>query len=316
MSFGRITVSLLLVYDRSESNKERENMENKFLPQINMEEVKTLRHFDWIEDSVAIFDDIEDFRIPETPFKLGMCLIAIGLQGEISIRINQKEHCIRTKQLLMLLPDSVISYQRNDPHYEALFIAISPHFLDEMVPKLSEVLPLLFMLKQQPCIPLDDQEFEHLQEYHAYLWSRTRQTDMPYRKEIIRCLLKVLFYDVNGILGKRIVLDAPASRHDVLFREFLQLVGKHFRTERCLEFYACKLSITPKYLSMAVSQSSNITATEWIDNYVISEAKMLLKHSTLSVQEVSNELGFPNQSFFGKFFKRKTGFAPGAYKRS
>lgn len=290
-------------------------MENIDLPHIDIAEVKTLRRFDWIEDSFAIFDDLEDFHFPDTPFRMGICVVVIGLEGEVSITVGQRVHCILPQQLLILLPDSVVSYREEQRNFKGLFIAISPLFLDEMVPKLSEVLPLLFMLKQQPCIPLTDDEFVRLKEYHAYLWSRTRQTEVPYRKEIMRCLLKVLFYEVNGILGKRLVLDAPVSRHDVLFRDFLQLVSKYFRCERNLEFYAGKLSITPKYLSMVVSQSSNITATEWIDNYVISEAKMLLKFSTLSVQEVSNELGFPNQSFFGKFFKRKTGLTPGAYKK-
>ena len=53
---------------------------------------------------------------------------------------------------------------------------------------------------------------------------------------------------------------------------------------------------------------------EWIDSYVILEAKTLLKYSDMSVQEIAYALNFPNQSFFGSYFKRNTGMSPSQYR--
>ncbi len=46
------------------------------------------------------------------------------------------------------------------------------------------------------------------------------------------------------------------------------------------------------------------------------EAKVLLKSTDLTVQEVAARLNFANQSFFGKYFKHQTGMSPSAYRRA
>ena len=73
--------------------------------------------------------------------------------------------------------------------------------------------------------------------------------------------------------------------------------------------------MTPKYLSLLVKNVSNRTAGEWIDNYVVLEAKALLSSSTLSIQEISDRLNFTNQSFFGKYFKQHVGISPTEYRK-
>ena len=79
-------------------------------------------------------------------------------------------------------------------------------------------------------------------------------------------------------------------------------------------FYARQLCITPKYLTTLIKRISGQSVSEWIDNYVILEAKTLLKYSTMSIQEIAYYLNFPNQSFFGSYFKRNTGMSPSQYK--
>ena len=54
---------------------------------------------------------------------------------------------------------------------------------------------------------------------------------------------------------------------------------------------------------------------QWINQAVILEAKVLLKHSNLLVFQISDELNFPNPSFFSKFFKRMTGMTPAEYQK-
>ena len=63
-----------------------------------------------------------------------------------------------------------------------------------------------------------------------------------------------------------------------------------------------------------VKKVSGKTAGEWIDEYVILEAKALLKYSVMSIQEVAYYMNFPNPSFFGKYFKRYVGISPQKYR--
>ena len=83
-----------------------------------------------------------------------------------------------------------------------------------------------------------------------------------------------------------------------------------------MAWYAQQLCISPKYLSEMVKQASKRTPNDWIDNYVIMEARVLLKNSAKSIKQIAEELHFPNQSFLGKYFKEHVGMSPTAYRKS
>jgi AraC-like DNA-binding protein len=101
----------------------------------------------------------------------------------------------------------------------------------------------------------------------------------------------------------------------MLVEKFLDLAQTHYKEQRELNFYADKLCLTPKHLSKVVRKTSGTTANGWIDNHVILEAKALLKSTDMTILQISEELNFPSQSFFGKYFKRCTGMSPSEYKK-
>ena len=80
-------------------------------------------------------------------------------------------------------------------------------------------------------------------------------------------------------------------------------------------FYADKLCISSKYLSQIIKNVSGFSAPDIIDKYVILEAQHLLRHTDLSVKEIADQLNFPNQSFFYKYFKSHTGCTPNSYRQ-
>ena len=102
----------------------------------------------------------------------------------------------------------------------------------------------------------------------------------------------------------------PHSRKLSYVKTFLRLVRANHRKERSIGFYADKMFISPKYLSLIIKESTGRSAAEWIDQYVIQEAKNLLRYSGKNVQQVAYELNFTNQSSFGKYFKHLTGMSP------
>ena len=95
---------------------------------------------------------------------------------------------------------------------------------------------------------------------------------------------------------------------------FLRLVRRNFRQERFLEFYADKMKITPKHLSRTIKQQTGLTAAEWIERHIILESKVLLRSSTMSIQQIANYLNFPTQSFFSKYFRKSVGQSPSEFR--
>ncbi len=76
------------------------------------------------------------------------------------------------------------------------------------------------------------------------------------------------------------------------------------------------LCITSHYLGTVVKQQSGVTAKAWIDKALVTKAKMMLKSTDLQAAQIASQLGFPNASFFSKFFKRLTGATPQAYREA
>ena len=99
-----------------------------------------------------------------------------------------------------------------------------------------------------------------------------------------------------------------------IFERFIGLVSEYHTSERGMAFYADKMCLTPKYLSKLIKQASGRSAPDWIDSFVILEAKNMLNFSDMAIKEIVYKLHFPNQSVFYKFFKAHTGMTPTEYR--
>ena len=119
--------------------------------------------------------------------------------------------------------------------------------------------------------------------------------------------------DIHKVEEQQNPTNRP-SRQEQIFRRFKKLVNQHCARERTLSFYADQLYITPHHLSAVIMKVSGHTAMYWINRAVVLQAKVMLRTSDYMIYEIADRLGFPNQSFFGKFFKRETGISPKEYR--
>lgn len=172
------------------------------------------------------------------------------------------------------------------------------------------------MIKEQPCVHLKPEEMDAIQEYYSFLQKKVKLKDNPFRKEITQGLILSLFYEIYSIYqGNEPAARKTKTRKEDLFERFIRSISESYKVERSVAYYADKMFLTAKHLSTAVKEVSGKTAGEWIDSLVILEAKALLKSSEMSIQEISDELHFANQSFFGKYFKHHTGMSPKEYRK-
>jgi AraC-like DNA-binding protein len=98
--------------------------------------------------------------------------------------------------------------------------------------------------------------------------------------------------------------------------QFLQLVKLHYREHREVGFYADKMNLTAKYMTTLVKKASGKPAIQWIEDYVILDAKAQLSSTVNTVQQIAFDLNFPSQSLFGRYFKRAVGMSPSDYRSS
>ena len=174
-------------------------------------------------------------------------------------------------------------------------------------------------LLENPCVILNQSERELCRDYLSLI-KKVSALQVPNTKEAVASLISSLFYMMGALWTSRLSeklenSDDTSTRSKVILEDFLKLVRDYHTKERNLSFYADKLYLTPKYLSKLVKSVSGKSAHEWIDSFVILEAKNLLKYSDLSIKNIVYELNFPNQTTFYRFFKNKTGLTPSEYRK-
>ena len=165
-----------------------------------------------------------------------------------------------------------------------------------------------------PCIPITPYQSDLLLSYLKIFSKKFNSPQTTHNQIIVRTLITTLLYEIYQLYTGVINTMQVTGKKEKIFQEFLKLVAVHYKQERNIQFYAEHFQMTPRYFSNLIKETSQQSAAEWIDNYIVTEAGILLRTTNSSVKEVAEALNFPDQSFFGKYFKRHTGISPKEYK--
>lgn len=270
---------------------------------------------DKLDEDVFIFDDIKNVSVEDTPVMIEMPIFVMCVQGSATVDLNLKTYNVPANSLVTLMPDHILHGYKHTDDFKGLFIAVSNRCVDELIPDILTALPAVMTFRSSPVVELSMEEMDILREMHSFLWMLIRSDVGIYKKKVVNGMLQSLLYTaLSAYKTRNMYSTTKRSRNEEIFFNFFTLLEHNFREQRSVQFYADKLCITPKHLSTVVKSVSGRTAGSWIDGYVILAAKVMLRSSASTIQEVSVALNFPNQSFFGKFFKQHVGVSPREYR--
>ena len=279
-------------------------------------DIKTLKHYkaiDAIADDFALFEDIHDVPLFDFPTRLDCIIVAVCIEGYIEMGINLKQHTLNKNEFAITLPENILQLFKISDDFKGRFIVMSREFLSNSNIELSNVINAFLYLRGNPITGFTNDSLEIFIEYFNLIKHRMVIKEVNVKREIAIHLLQALFIDITRQLAINIE-KVEKTRKEIVFEQFMKQVFIYYKQERSISFYAEKLCLTPKYLSSIIKQATGKLAGEWIDACVVLEAKMLLKCSEKSIQQIAEELNFANQSFFGKYFKHHTGMSPSKYK--
>lgn len=252
------------------------------------------------------------------PCRIDAFTIGVGTEGETSVSFNLHEFRLKKDSMFIFTPKNILQVN-SQQYFKADVIAISPDFMRRINIDIKNMMPLFLKFVENPTLALTPEESRSMRGMIAQIERETRGPETHFSFDIVSGLIAATIYKVGDIMYHYLAehpeeQNNSHNRAEEYFKQFTHLLGEHFREERSVGFYARQLCITPKYLTTLIKRISGQSVSEWIDNYVILEAKTLLKYSTMSIQEIAYYLNFPNQSFFGSYFKRNTGMSPSQYK--
>jgi AraC family transcriptional regulator, transcriptional activator of pobA len=288
-------------------------MKNVTVPFNWRTDLDDLAKADSIDNDFILLDSPIITSAHNFPFKVDVTTGIICIKGTTRGKINLKPYTTTSPGFIIILPDQILEYEYISEDFSGLFVIMSKKFTNSL--NFEEKLPLFLSIRDKPFLPMSKEEIEALVVYYSILKRTVKNKDNPYRMEVVKHLIKAFFFS-TGYQYHKLTENDKKSKNEMLVESFLNHVQANYKEQRGVEFYANKLYLTPKYLSKVIKENSGMSANDWIDSYVILEAKALLKSSNKTVQQISDELNFPSQSFFGKYFKRHVGVSPKDYKKA
>ena len=249
------------------------------------------------------------------PFRIKFSLMMVCTGGSLVFRMGMREYEMKSGDMLVIIEDTIVECIGLSPDARLMVMAFSRDFdILEAGVKLSP--DIIGNIAGHPLLSLDETEIDNIISIYGILRERLSDPDFSMKEQLaVSCMRTALCYVSRYLLMDYSDINVSGSCGQRLLNRFLNLVDTYGVSMRNLSFYAERLCVSVKYLSRIVSRESGKTARQWIDMRVMIEAKVLLKDSALSVQQISDRLNFPNQSFFGTFFKRHSGMSPNAYRK-
>lgn len=298
--------------------------------EVNIRELKHLSQGSIVNDNLS--DDLfiaemhyeSKMDIIEYPCRFHGYMAFFCIKGEFEVEINLKKFTIRKDSMFIYTPGNIVRVTNIDPREKEsvhfVVVAISEDLMSSTRFDFSKLYNESLRLLESPCVVINENERGLYRKYFDLIQEVSKMR-MPNMRESVAALISSIFYLMGAMWTDRLTAakknggDEMSTRSKIVLEDFLLLVRDYHTKERSLSFYADKLYLTPKYLSKLIKSVSGKSAHEWIDSFVILEAKNLLKYSDMSIKSIVYDLNFPNQTTFYRFFKTKTGMTPSEYRK-
>lgn len=253
------------------------------------------------------------------PIKMTFNFIILCVKGHIDIQLNLKRYTLQDNDILCALKGDICEYygiSSGDENTQAVFIAYADeYFLSNDIVGIQQLFRENSYFTLQSC-----QKNEIIDIYRLMKLLMVDEAYPNYKKRTLTGYMQALIYRVCAFntlwMETRGECASKADRKQDVFNNFIRLVRANYTKERSIRFYADRLCLTPKYFSNIIFRISGRYAGEWINDYVILDAKALLKTNKYTVSQISDMLNFANPSFFGQYFKRNVGCTPAEYQKT
>lgn len=267
---------------------------------------------------ILITDHVGQLRPFAYPCRVCATLVLFCLDGELECSVNLRRYHIGSNQMAVVMAGDCVQIHRTEA-LEAYAVLLSADYLSDLQIDFRQRTGFYLDARTNAVLRIPHAELTELVPYYPLLKSNMDRprADTP---EVLRALVRAFSYTVISLMNRHRPAGDEAGeacpRQRQLFDKFMALLKVYHCNERSVKFYAGRLCLTPNYLSGEVKAYSGRSAAEWINEYVVLEAKVMLKHTDLSVQEIAYRLNFATQSSFGKYFKAQTGIGPRGYRSS
>ncbi len=266
-----------------------------------------------VENDFQISLQCNDLPIIFSPCRINYCQVCVCLAGNAEIEVDLRSFHFVPNDIILVFPGQILACNEKSSDFSLTYFSFFNLLIDDILYRF----PTAFIgfLKENVKYHLPETEKDRMiTEYFAALHSKFHDTENVCRSEIILNLLHNFYLDLySKVIARNEIHTRQRKRKKELQEEFFRLVKIH-PENREVGFYAEKLCITPKYLSIITKDSTGTSAKELIDKFAITELKLQLKSTTMPLKKIAAQLNYPCEAFLCKYFKKHTGTTPSHYR--
>ena len=178
-------------------------------------------------------------------------------------------------------------------------------------------------LKFNPVVHLNGDDIKLCDTYFQLLRDRMKFSTSVLTPDIVRMLFGTILLEILSIMRRNSEQMAEEVQHEDInsslhkkriVDDFMRLVEESDGRIRRVDEFASQLNVTPKYLSTILKEVMNRRPSTYIQLYTLKAIERRLRFTDMTMQEIANDLNFPNPSFFGKYCKEHLGMTPLEYR--
>lgn len=268
-----------------------------------------------LEQDFWMLDNVNPsaFSLMDTPIKFTSTTSIYVKRGHCRAEINLQEQEITAPCIVTITASQIMEPLEMSEDFEAAFLVMSDNLISQLLSMINDE-GLVSRFRNHPVFQIPAQHIQDFEVFFRTLTTIVNDKGNKYQYKAVLYSIVSFFYTVIIKCNEAKKVATTTSGH--ITESFLKLIQENFKKERFLDFYAEKLQITTKHLSRTIKAETGYTAGEWLERLIVLEAKVLLKSSNMNIQQIAEELNFPTQSFFGKYFKNKVGMSPKSFRNS
>ncbi len=245
-------------------------------------------------------------------FRAGAFFYILVETGTAEFVVDCHSYIVGKGDMLLVAPRMSVKLMKKSSDFGTCGLCMEPFFFDSLSIGNYVYKRLYNSSHTTYVLRLEDSDTVHIRKT-LDLMSHYLTSDHP--AEMAGSLVNFLLLQITEIFHSQNVHPAGRVKHsDALFRLFRKLLAENYRKEHELQFYADSLHISQTYLSRVIRQISGKTVNNYIAEALYTDARRLLVFTDLTVKEIAEQLGFSDQSSFGKFFKKKSETSPANFR--
>lgn len=224
----------------------------------------------------------------------------------------RQDYTIKGEDLIVLSPSLAATLHHASPDFTFTCICLVPEYFDSLPGSqlLYSQLAEFIQVDHLPIVSLKPEKSRYLRQTFDLFSSDLRGFKIYTHGIISHLCCLLLLQTADTFCQSNRHMPVYVKRSGEIFRKFRKLLTAHYRQHHDIGFYADELNISTTYLSRIVKQTTGNTVRFLISELICADARRMLVCTDLDIKEIASQLGFSDQSVFGKFFVKKTGLSP------